>query len=279
MIYPLVWILKRPGWLIPVFFLLHIQACVSAQFAWPETATAALGGAFVTRAGFSCAGLNQAGLGTREQHSLSLQHSRPYLLRELGQSSLSGQFCTGNGALGMELSTQGIKGLRQSSFWFSYGLKLHPGVSAGMGIHLWNSSLAEQVLYASGISFALGIQARIHQQWMVGAHVRHPLSWSSLSLPSSLPRMTISAGFSYTFLKSATLYSEVHIEPGDRIIVVEGLEWHINKRVAMSTGFSNKPLTFCWGLSLLHSKWSIQFAFQYRTRSGTVPFTSLNHAW
>ena len=279
MISPLVWMLKRPGLLIPVFFLLHIQPYVSGQFTWPETSMAALGGAFVTRAGFSCAGLNQAGLGAREKNSLTLQHSRPYLLRELGQSSLSGQFVTENGALGMVLSTQGIKGLRQSSIWLSYGLKLNPDLSAGMGIHLWNSSLPEQAFYATGISFALGIRARIHKQWILGGHVLHPATWSSLSLPSAPDGMTIAAGFSYTFLKSATIYSEVHIKPGYGIILVEGLEWHLNKRVSMGVGFSDKPFTFSWGISLLQAKWSIQFAFQYRTTSGTVPFTSLSHVW
>lgn len=279
MMSPLVWMLKRPGLLIPVFFLLHIQPCVSGQHTWPETSMAALGGAFVTRAGFSCAGLNQACLGAREKNSLTLQHSRPYLLRELGQSSLSGQFVTGNGALGMVLSTQGIKGLRQSSLWLSYGLKLHPDVSAGMGIHIWNTSLPEQAFYATGISFALGIRVRIHQQWILGGHVLHPASWSSLSIPSAPEGMTLAAGFSYTFLKSAIIYSEVHIKPGYGIILVEGLEWHLNKRVSMGAGFSDKPFTFSWGISLRHTKWSIQFAFQYRTTSGTVPFTSLSHVW
>jgi hypothetical protein len=279
MISPPVWMLKRPGLLIPVFFLLHLPAGVSGQYSWPETSSAALGGAYVTRAGLSCAGLNQAGLAVREQHSLCLQHSRPYLLEELGQSSLSGQFLTGNGAMGVQLSTQGIKGLRQSSFWFSYGLKLHPDVAAGMGIHLWNTSLAEQFLYATGLSFALGIRARIHQQWMVGAHVRHPISWSSLPFASASPGMTIAAGFSCTFLKSATIYSEVHIKPGIGIILVEGIEWHPGRAISLSLGFSDKPFTFSWGISLLHPRWNILFAFQYRTHSGTVPYASLSHAW
>jgi hypothetical protein len=279
MIIPLRWMLKRPGWLIPVFFLSGIQPLVSGQDIWPEASAAALGGAFVTRSGASCAGLNQAGLGRGDQHVLCLQHSRPYLLRELGQSSLSGNFIAGHGAVGLMLSTRGLKGLRQSSFWLSYGMKLHPDISAGLGIHFWNSSLAEELFYATGISFALGIQARIHPQWMVGVHVKYPASWSSLDLPFAFPRMVLAAGFSHTFLNSATIYSEVHITPRTGIRLVQGLEWHLSGRVSMSAGFSNLPNTFAWGISLLHSAWDIRFAFQYRTQSGTVPFTSLSHAW
>jgi hypothetical protein len=278
MISPLLWILKRPGLLIPVFFLCHIHPCVSAQDTWPEASSAALGGAYATKAGFSSAGLNQAGLGVAEQHSLTLHHSRPYLLLELGQSSLSGQFITGHGALGVAVSTQGIKGLRQSSFWLSYGLKLHPDLAAGMGIHLWNSSIEGELLYAGGISFALGIRARINEQWVAGAHVQHPASWSSLPFPASSP-MTIAAGFSYTFLRAATLYSEIHVKSRYGIILVEGIECILSKGVSMSIGFSDKPFTFSWGISILQSTWTLQFAFQYRTASGTVPYTSLAHAW
>jgi len=265
--------------MIPVFFLLSNQAPVSSQDIWQETSTAALGGAFVTRAGHACAGLNQAGLGWRDQHSLSLQHSRPYLLRELGQSSISGQFLTGGGALGVSLSTQGIKGLRQSSFWISYGLKLTPDISAGVGIHLWNSSLADHVFYASGMGLALGIQATIQSHWTIGAHVLHPASWSSLSLPNAQPGMILSAGFSYTFLESATLFSEIRAFRRLGIILAEGLEWQLNTRVSMRMGFSNKPTTFTWGISLFLRPWNIQFAFQYRSHSGMIPHTSLSHAW
>jgi len=270
--------LKRPGLLIPVFFLFSIHPSVFGQDTWPEASSAALGGAYVCRAAYSSAGMNQAGLGVAEQHSLTLHHSRPYLLRELGQSSLAGQFITGNGALGIALSTQGIKGLRQSSFWLSYGLKLHPNIAAGIGIHLWNTSIEEQLMYAGGISFALGIQTRINERMIVGAHVQHPASWNSLTLLFSYPRMTIAAGISYTFLSAVTLYSEIHVKAQYGIILVEGVEWFLNERVSMSAGFSDKPFTFSWGISLLHSRWSLQFAFQYRTASGTVPYTSLTHA-
>jgi len=279
MILPLRWMLKRPGWLIPVFFLLSFQTCVSAQGIWPELSTAALGGAFVNSAGESCAGLNQAGLAMRDQNSLCLQHSRPYLLGELGRSSLSGQFLTGNGALGILLSTQGIKGLRQSSLWLSYGMKLHPEIGIGVGIHLWNSSLPEQVFYAPGMGVALGFQARVHKNWMVGAHVLHPASWCPLPLQQARPGMILSSGFSYNFLEFATVYSEIRAMPGLGMILAEGLEWRLNERASMSAGFSNKPTTLAWGISLRLSTWHLQFAFQYQSHSGTTPFTSLSHDW
>lgn len=265
--------------MIPVFFLLLSFQEAPAQSAWAESSTMALGGAYLCRAGYSSAALNQACLGTSEQYSLSLQHGRPYLLMELGESGLSVQFPLHKGAFGIALFSRGIKGFAQSSLWLAYGMKLHPEVEAGMGIHFWNSSLAEQWLYAYGLSFALGIRVRIHPQVVLGAHARHPASWSSLSIPGPSPDMRLAAGIAYTFLTSASIYSEIHVDGAQGIILVEAAEWSLRPSVRMSTGFCSRPLSLSWGLAFLQEHWKFQFAFQYRFRSGTVPSTSLTYVW
>ncbi len=276
---PLWWMFKRPGLMIPVFFLLGFQAITTAQDFWPEASTASLGGSFVTRSGYSCAGLNQAGLGAIEQHSVTLQHSRPYLLRELDESSLSGQFHTGSGALGMVFSSRGIKGLRQSSLWFSYGMKLHPDATAGIGIHLWNTGVAEQLFYAYGMDLALGVRISILEQWMAGAHVHYPVFWSLPTLAYGQPGSRIASGLSYTFLKVGTLYAEIHIHAEHRIALMAGLEWTLNQSLCLRVGFADNPFTLSWGMAWIHPRWSVQFAFQYRMSSGSIPLASLSHAW
>ena len=279
MILPLRWICKRPGKLIPVFFLLLSFPEAPAQPAWAETSTMALGGAYLCKVGYSSAALNQACLGACEEYSLCLQHGRPYLLMELGEAGLSAQFPTNKGALGIALFTRGIKGFSQSSLWLAYGMKLHPNMEAGMGIHFWNSSVAEQWLYAYGLSFALGIRIRIHPQVLLGAHVRHPASWTSLSIPGNSPDMHLAAGIAYSFLNTASIYSEIHVHGVHGIILVEAAEWSMRPSVRMSIGFCSKPLSLSWGLAFLQKHWNFQFAFQYRFQSGTIPFISLGHVW
>ena len=279
MISPPGWMLKRPGILIPVFFLSLLHANVASQVQWPGTASAALGGSFVCLQGYMCTSQNQAGLGFIEQSSVSLQHGRPYLLKELGISSFSGQFSTGKGALGIALSTQGLSGFRQSSLWLSYGLRLNPDISAGMGIHLWNSSIREQLIYAPGISFALGLQVRIQEQWILGARLFHPTAWSSQSKQSKEQHMAIEAGFSYSFFRVARLYSELHIKPGASLILCNGIEWSLNQHTHLRTGICSQPFTFSWGIALRFTKWVAEFSFQYRTDTGLSPLTSLTHAW
>ncbi|MEA3460347.1 MAG: hypothetical protein U9R49_00620 [Bacteroidota bacterium] len=238
-----------------------------------------MGGSRVCVAGYWCSSQNQAGLGFIDRSSISLQHSMPYLLKELGISSLSGQFATQRGGLGMALSTWGLRGLRQNSLWLSYGLKLHTNISAGLGIHLWNASCAEQLAFAPGVSFALGLQIRINEQWMLGARLIHPAGWSAQTDLTGQELMSIEAGFSYSFFRTSQIYAELHIKPGYGIILCTGMEWTMNRQISLRTGICNSPFTYSWGIALKFKKWIAEFSFLYRVDTGLSPLSSLTHAW
>jgi hypothetical protein len=279
MISPPRWMLKRPGILLPVFFLSLAHTTLTCQVHLPEAASAALGGCYITRQGFFCANQNQAGLGFIEQSSITIQHCKPYLLKAFGSSSISGQFRTGTGAIGIAMISQGLKGFRQTSLWLSYGMKLHSNISAGVGIHLWNSTLEEQFIYAPGISFALGLQSRLNDQWRLGAGLFHPAGWSASLQRYIGKQLTIAVGCSYSFFKSGHIYTELHIKPERGITVCSGVEWSLSPHTSLRTGICNRPSTFSFGVSLKFTKWIAEFSFQYSADAGLSPFTSLTHAW
>jgi hypothetical protein len=279
MISPPGWIVRRPGLLIPVFFLALAHATVSCQEQWPEASSAALGSCQVTMQGFSCTNLNQAGLGFIEQSSISIQHSMPFLIKELGLSSITGQFKTGSGAVGIALASRGIRGFRQTSMWLSYGMRLHSHISAGVGIHFWNSTIAEQALFAPGVSVALGLQLRINDQWTLGGSLFHPAGWSAIPMENVQIRSTISAGFTYSFLGAGRFFSEIHIHSLNGISLRNGLEWILKQHTCLRTGVYFRPFTFSGGTSLKFTKWVLEFSFQYRPESGMSPLTALTYAW
>jgi len=270
---------KRPGILIPVFFLCLLQRPLCGQILWPGAASAALGGSGVCLQGYWCASQNQAGLGFIESSSLSLQHSMPYLLEELGVSSLSAQFSSPAGALGIAFSTMGLKGFRQSSLWLSYGLKLHARLSAGLGIHFWYASVPERFFGTPGISFALGLLLQINEQWMLGARLLHPAGWHSGTELSKLSRGTIETGISYTFFGVARILAEFHYNTVNQQQLRSGMEWNLNRTVLLRIGFCDRPATFTGGVGLQFSRWIADFSFQFGTAYGLSPFTSLTHAW
>ena len=270
---------KRPGILIPVFFLSLLHGPVKGQGLWPGAASAALGGCGVCLQGYWCASQNQAGLGFTEASSLSLQHSLPYLLEELGISSLSAQFSSPSGALGVAFSTLGLKGFRQSSLWLSYGLRLHDRLSAGLGIHFWYVSVPDRFLEAPGISFALGLLLQINEQWMLGARVLHPAGWHSGKELSKPGRGTIETGFSCTFFGIARILAELHYSPVNQLQLRSGMEWNLNPTVLLRIGFCDRPATFTGGVGLQFSRWIADISFQFGIANGLSPFTSLTHAW
>ncbi|MDF1576405.1 MAG: hypothetical protein P1P86_14545 [Bacteroidales bacterium] len=279
MISPRRWLLKRPGIWIPVFFLSLAHARLAGQVYWLDASAASLGGCYVTSGGYSCANQNQAGLGFIEQSSLSIDHSRPFLIKELGTSSLTGQLITGSGALGIALATRGLKGFRQSSLWISYGMQLYPGISAGAGIHLWHSVLSEQFFHAPGCSFALGLLIRINEHWELGTHLLHPAGWSSSAVSPFRNQLSVAAGCSCSFLRSGCFYSELHFHPEQNFSLCSGLESSLGPRATLKTGIRSEPFTISWGISVKLPGWILEFSFLFRTGSGLSPYTSMTHAW
>lgn len=268
MISPHLWKLKRPGFVLPVFFLCLFSGSGSGQTPVPESAVAALGRTFVCRSNYMSASQNQAGLGWAESHSLSLQHSRPFM--ELGISALAARLKLEKGALGMALSSYGIRGLRQSSLWISYGMRLSPQLSAGLGMQVQSSSIPEKSFYHPGLDLAMGIQVKISDQWVLGAHIASEHYRQVICL---------STGCAFTFFNSATVYAELHLRTGRRIQLSQGLEWAIRDRISLMTGISNLPLCWSGGLALRQSKWVIHLAFQYINQSGSIPYSSFHYAW
>lgn len=274
---PLWWILKRPGHIFPVFFLSLFFLKAASQAFGQDASLAALGDSFVARADFSLASQNQAGLAWINAHSVSMSHTRPFM--ELGLNSLSLQYSSARGGLASSFSSYGIQGLRQSSFWISYGMNLSPVLSAGLGMHCWSSSLPEKRIYHPGLSMALGLQARLNEHWVIGAHVLHPAVWKLAPEDLANHPMIISAGCSFSFFETATLYSELRLAPERRIQWANGIEWNLSKPIGLMLGIHNLPLTWSAGIRALRKRMEVQIAFQYINDTGSIPHTSLHYAW
>ncbi len=274
---PQMWNLKRPGIVLPVFFLSLIP--LIGQIYWQEASVASLGNTFVTRSGYCNARHNQAGLGRIDVNTVSLQHIRPFILNELGISTLSAQILAGEGAFGATLSSFGILGLRQTSAWISYGMKLQHGITAGLGIHLWSSTIPDKVFFHPGFSFALGIQARINDLIVIGAHVNHPVGWYSDNPGQGNDPMVISIGGSYTFFQTITYYSNLQLFSETQIQSCHGIKLKFKERVELLLGMHNRPISISGGVATIFPNWNLYIAFEYIIDSGPIPSSSFTYAW
>lgn len=277
MILPRKWIIWRPGFLIPVFFLSFCQ--VSGQFYQHDAKTLALGQCYVSRTGLASAALNQAGLGRMAESSASLHHLRPFITPELDRVSVSAQISMENGGPGFVLSSIGIAGLRQSSAWLSYGLKLHTRLSAGVGLHLCFTSIPEDFMFHSEAGFALGFQFMFSEELILGAHLEHPAAWTDTRPESTEDRMIICTGFSYEFFKTTRVYSEFHINTGEPVQWCMGLAAGVAKSLEMYFGINTRPWSLSTGFSINFRNWSFILSAVSLMDTGISPSTSLSHAW
>jgi hypothetical protein len=273
---PRKWKMSGPGFLIPVFFLSVLP--VSGQDVQDPAITAA-GGCFASSSGIADGCNNQAALGWVEARSLSMQHARPFLLGELGITAISFQARLGDGGFGGILSTTGITGFRLTSAWIGYGLKLRPRISAGIGLHFWNTSIPEQFIYHPGVSCALGIQVRISENFSLGGHVLHPVAWTGHGSRADQKPMMISAGISYRFFGTATYRCDLHLLPEGNLQWCHGIEVQLQEKLTMLLGMHNRPYTLTGGISLQYRRLMVVIATEYRFDAGTIPSTSLSYAW
>jgi len=271
------WYLKRPGMLIPVFFLSLISA--QGQFHAGEASVAAAGESFATRSGFSSAMLNQAGLARIRRPAVALHHQQPFLTGEVSVSSLVFQLPVSPGAFGFNYSSWGIRGLRHSAAWISYGLDLRPDLSVGMGMHFHFSSIPGEPFHCWGASCALGIQFMVNDDLSLGAHVMHPAGWSNAMTDGRIQEMMITTGISYSFFQKAIFYADLHIRSGDFLQTGFGLETGITDHVRLCLGMHNVPLSLACGVEVQHHSWSIQIASQYVIDHGSIPHASLAYTF
>lgn len=269
--------IKRPGIWIPVFFLCFVPG--AGQSPWKGLPFPAHGGSLAASGGYGSVVQNQAGLGWAMDHSLTILHTRPYLLRELGISSICGQFQTGRGGVGVSFSTLGIPGFRYSEGWVSCGLQIHEVLCAGLGIHFWNTGTAERILHHPGISFALGVQAHASDRLALGAHVFHPAGWPPGPSQTGTGEMMVTAGGAWTLYGDISLYGDLQFTPDGLPVLHHGVALEMDGRILIFNSYIYRPFSISGGIRFILGPLTIHAAFSYRLDAGSTPFSSITYAW
>jgi hypothetical protein len=274
---PLRWMLKRPGPWIPVFFL--CPCLVMAQSDGTATSVAALGGTFLVRTGYAMARHNQAGLGHLTLNSFSIQHTRPFLLDELGISSLSIQIPFSHGGAGTTLSHYGIRGLGYTSAWIASGIRVFEEWCMGVGLQFWNFSYPGQPFHHSGFSFAAGLSVEISELIQLGAHLSHPAGFFPGTPVHLSPPATLTIGGSWSLFSTAVYYVEMEFQSGQQIRLKHGLEWKAGEMLLVQMGMQSGPFTLSCGIGIELRRWYLHSAFTYNPDTGSTPYMSLHHVW
>jgi hypothetical protein len=251
----------------------------SGQVEAMDAVTSSTGSCFVCLEGLNPAAYNQASLGNINRTQVSICHARPYMLGELGISTLSGYLPVGNTGLGGSFTAAGIPGFSHHSLWFGCGTRISPKITGGVGIHLWNHGIEGHPFFHTGAGCALGIVMQASERLSLGFHVRDPVSWSDLIPAAHFRMMEISAGFSWKILNTAFFYSELHLAADESVQWRNGISLRTGKSLVFMLGFRSAPFTLTTGLSLEYRNWTLSISMTCCFDTGATPISSLSYGW
>jgi hypothetical protein len=266
----------RPEFIIPVFFLSFFNAG-TGQPLLPGAHSLALGsiGSVGNRATHGLQ--NPALLGQAQQRSFTAGHARPFVIKELGISSLETVITTHPGALQFRVHTYGLKGYRIFSSELAFGMPLSERITAGVSFNYCNTVTSEQWNYLWSIAPAAGIHYTISPVTAIAILLNSPVSRGNYHGYGPLLPSALSIGLSHEIYQYTTLLAEVTCLTPGLLRVKAGLEYRLNQSVVLLTGYHSEPHSLSFGSALELGTLQIDLAFSWSALPGVTPAITLSY--
>ncbi len=280
---------KRPGLLLPVFFLSLLAA--DGQQNRPEEVASLAGGTFISSISYHSAWGNQAGLAPTDHFAICIRHCRPALQPDMGISSFglrlpfrrnhkrNGRQKGHRGGFGFSLTGCGIPGYRYTSGWFSCGAELHPSLAAGVGLHTWFGSVGGDLFHHPGAGCALGILFKATPSLTLAGHLYHPFHWQPDQPGIKRDPLSITAGVALRPFPETACHAEVKVDREKGLQFAGGMEMSPSEKIRMILAMEIHPLKLAIGTEVILTRWHILTGFEYQLSRGPTPVIQLNHVW
>jgi hypothetical protein len=266
----------RPEFIIPVFFLSFFQAGTGQSFL-PGARSLALGS--ISSVGTSATnGLqNPALLGQAQNRSFTAGHARPFVIKELGISSLETIFTAHPGAFQFRVHAYGLKGYRIFSSELAFGMPLSERITAGVSFNYCNTVTSEQWNYLWSIAPGAGIHYTISPVTAVAILLNSPVSRGNYHGYGPLLPSALSIGLSHEIYQHTTLLAEITYLTPELLRVKTGIEYRLNRSVVLLTGYHSEPHSLSFGSALELGMLHIDLAFCWMAIPGVTPAITLSY--
>ncbi len=265
------WHLKRPGLIVPVFFLSLLP--VSGQLDEGTARAGALGGCRSTLPG---PGGNPAALAWLDRASFSFGQHLPYGLPELGSSRITAVLPLGRGGIEARLGHRGMKGLRYMQYGLARGLRLSGDLAAGLRLGIRHTLIEGQAFHLLAPFYSLGLQYRAAAAWQFGLRIEQLRFLTGYREAARGWNSQLSSGFSYTFFEKNALYTELQYNSLHGLRTAHGLEIRF-RNPTLLLGIRSRPFALSAGLQYAWQSWTICLAFTWLSQQGPVPYLNLSH--
>lgn len=265
-----------PGIIIPVFFLSFFHN-LSGQPLFPGARSMALGKVRSVSTSPLSTAQNPALLGYIETNSFTAGHTRPFVIRELGISSIETIIKASPGAFQFKTGSFGLKGYRIFSSELGFGMPLSENISAGISFHYSNIFTSDSWNYLWSLSPGAGIHYQITSGTSLALLLNSPFSPNNYLRHGPLLPSSLSIGGSHDIYQHTTLLAEItHTTPG-LLQVKTGLEYLLSPSILLRTGYHSEPHTLSFGSGLELGNLLLDLAFCWSATPGFTPAITLTY--
>ncbi len=267
------WAILRPG-IIPVFFLSAILN-INGQSSLPDARSIALGGITTLTGNGSSTSANPALLGYMQEFSCTAGHSMPFLVKEIGISSLETVIPVFPGSFSARSSEYGLKGFKCFATELGYGMKLSEKLSAGVTFNYYNTLSQGEWNYLWNLGIGAGCHFMFSATTRIGIVIQNPFTIGNYPAYGPVCPASISLGLSHQFYDNTTLLAEfAYLSPGV-LQFRSGIEYRSASSVLLRSAYHSSPQTFSAGAGIILGKLGIDLAFDWSPVPGISPAVQL----
>ncbi|MDA3822788.1 MAG: hypothetical protein PF450_09305 [Bacteroidales bacterium] len=268
--YPHMWAKCRPGIIIPVFFL----SCFMTSFEqgyYPDARSLALGKICSVPGTGPFPIANPAALAGISERAIGAGHTSPFLLKEIGISSLETILPVNPGTFHIQLANYGLKGYRDFKWETSYGMVLGENLSAGISFLFYHTISNGELNYLWTLGIGGGIIYKLSENSILGFHVLNPYTIGNYSDFGPLFPSVLSLGLSHKIYEDTKLFTEFSQSSNGLFRGKIGFEYHLKSELVLRAGYHTSPHSFSFGSGYRNRKFSIDMTFSWSTVPGFSP--------
>jgi hypothetical protein len=264
---------------ITIGIIITNYVAASAQITLPAGARSlGLSNTSVTHTDVYAMHNNIAGIGAIKSFNAGLYVENRYLVKELTNYGILAALPTKKGNFGIDVASQGGKGLNTTRVGFGYARGFGKTFNVGLSLNYINTKFSDAV-YGSANKFvaAIGMQTKVIDHLYIGAHLYNP----TLSLISKktvnkeyIPT-TINIGLRYDFSKVLSTSVQVDKNSVSKPKISLGIEYRMVEQFYLRGGFSSNDIRSSFGFGYKTKQLSIDAAAGYHYKIGFVPHFSL----
>jgi len=229
---------------------------------------------------------NQAGLAEYHSPAASFYYQNRFLVSELALKSGGFILPVGAGVFGLSYTYFGYSLFNESKIGLAYSKTLGKGFSAGLQLDYMTYKLTGDYGKASLLTFEFGIQKKISEKVVIGAHTFNPIRAKINDDPEEHLSAIYRLGVAYFVSEELTFVVETEKDINYKPLLRAGIEYKIAEMVFARAGYSSVPaLTgaenlsvsslYTFGFSLEINNLEIDFAAAVHQTLGWSPSVAM----